>query len=142
MISIERSHDNSGNDTDSYWSIFVVSNYSSLGGGINFSQVIYKSSLGGAAPFETGAGAIHTVNTQQSQSYNNSVPVLPVFPLAGYVGNPSTNCISMRGSDTGEGAIITTTLYGNQIPFYMSARGACSGFGSTTSGYAAGIRWN
>src|SRR5271157_1472751 len=119
LISIERSHDNSGNDTDAYWSIFVQANYSSLGGGL-----------------------IHTINTSQGQAYNNSIPVLPVFPLAGYVGNPSTNVISMRGTDTGEGALVTTTLYGNQIPFLMSERGALTNFGTTSSGCAAGIRWN
>ncbi len=136
IFSIERSHDNSGNDTDAYWT-FLTS-----GTGQQLSQSIFKPGTGGAGILESSANgqAIHTIQTAIGQSYNNSIPVLPVFPLVGYVANPLLGVISMKSPDTGEGALVSTTFYGTTHPYLMTIRGGAAEFGNGTNN-AAGIRW-
>jgi hypothetical protein len=144
VIDIERSHDNNGNDTDAYWTIILCG--ASGSSGAQISQSIFKPGAGGAGIIDitTGGsgGGIHTIVTQVKQSYNNSVPVLPVFPLVGYVGNPLLGVISMKAGDTGEGALVATTFYGTSHTYLMSVGGGAAAFGgTTTTGNAAGIRW-
>jgi len=145
IINIERSNNNSGTNTASYWNVLWAGGVASLGNGTTASFNIFEPSQGGAGPMEltTGAsagGAIHTINTFQAQSFNNSIPVLPVFPLVGYVANPNIGCISMKQGDTGEGAVVSTTFYGITYPYFMTTRGGAVAFGASTDN-AAGILW-
>jgi hypothetical protein len=161
VISFERSHDNSGNDTDAYWSVFIGgmrpdnANFSGAPGGLQLSQVIFKPGTGGAGVLDlspqnvsTNYGSIHTILMNTNQSFNSSIPVLPVFPVPGFVGNPALGVIAMRSGDAAEGALITVSLYGTTHAYLMSSRGGCGFFGAgaidnthQTAAMAAGIRW-
>lgn len=45
-------------------------------------------------------------------AFNNSVPIMPVFPVYGKVGNPLTGFCFIPQNDIAEGGVFTTTLYG------------------------------
>src|SRR5579863_1509773 len=143
ILDIERSHDNSGNDTDAYWTITWCSANT-----VNGQVSIFKQGTGGVGPFEfnTGTSVIKTISTAASTlSYNNSIAIQPVFPMVGYVGNPLLGVLSLRGGDTAEGAIITTTLYGTTHTFLLSKAGNSTSGGPACFGPNAssgcGLRW-
>jgi hypothetical protein len=143
ILIIDRSKDNSGNDTDAYWNI-AYSGFQSSTVGWSYQQSILKPGTGGAgiADFSqtTAIGAIHTLQVLNSQSYNNQIPVMPIFPVIGYVGNPLLGGIAMKSGDTSEGALVQVSLYGTTHPFLMTARGGANHFGANGN-CAAGIRW-
>lgn len=181
LLNIERSHDNSGNDTDAYWTVVFIGNPANNGFNIySCSQSIFKPSTGGAGfpyGFAFGTALNNTANQGTGIGYgvpplptiavpinpatatgassapwglsvNNSVPVLPVFPLVGYVGNPMIGMIIMKANDTSDGALVTASFYGTSHPYLMCARGgpaAAGPFEYQMSGNgansAAGIRW-
>jgi hypothetical protein len=144
ILIVDRSKDNSGNDTDSYWTI-AWSGFSSTSNGTSAQQSIQKPGTGGAGIIDWSTtnllGAIHVINTLNNQeSYNNQIPVFPIFPIIGYIGNPLLGGIAMKSGDTSEGALVQVTLYGNTHPFLMTVRGGAQAFGVNNNN-AAGIRW-
>jgi hypothetical protein len=192
LLNIERSHDNSGNDTDAYWTVAFIGNPAVNGFNIySLSQSIFKPSTGGAGTiygFAYGSALNNTSNQGAGIGYgvpplptvaipltlnvnnlnggawglsvNNSVPVLPVFPIVGYVGNPMIGMIVMKSDDTSDGALITASFYGTSHPYLMCARGGPAAAGpfqfstaftgvagaqvlnsASTVNSAAGIRW-
>lgn len=154
VINIERSKDNSGNDTDAYWTVIVhmstvANNYGS------FQQSIFKPGTGSLGIIQAPQGSttllppITTLSCAFAQTLSNQIPFLPVFPMVGYVGNPMLNVISMKAGDAAEGNIVTATFYGTTHPYLISkvgngTRGGPGNFGVETTGNAqnaCGIRW-
>jgi hypothetical protein len=144
ILVIDRSKDSSGNDTDAYWTIIWCSSNSTDG-----TVSIFKAGTGGVSQleFNSSGSFLHTINTSSSTlSINNSVCILPIFPLVGYVGNPLLGAFSMRTGDVAEGAILSATLYGTTHTYLLSKVGnttsggpACFGPGTGTGGI--GLRW-
>jgi hypothetical protein len=66
-------------------------------------------------------------NDTLTGAFNNNVPVFPVFPLYGKVGNPSTTLAFIRAADVAEGCIFTTTLYGATRTYIASSNFTLSG---------------
>jgi hypothetical protein len=167
LLNIERSHDNSGNDTDAYWTVLFIGQpdngvNSVTGNWFAMTQSIFKPGTGGAGPqyaIPNGQGntlnntialsPLPTINIPNatSLSFNNSIPVLPVFPLVGYVGNPMIGTIIMKAGDTSDGALVTASFYGTSHPYLMCTRGGCAAAGpfmvNNSPGFnsAMGIRW-
>jgi hypothetical protein len=145
IVIIDRSKDNNGNDTDAYWTI-AYSGWQSSTQGSSVQQSILKPGTGGAGimSFQTSSSsisAIHTIQLINSQeSYNNQIPVSPIFPVLGFVGNPLLGGIAMKSGDTSEGALVQVTLYGSTHPYLMTLKGGAQAFG-VNSNNAAGIRW-
>lgn len=157
IINIERSHDNSGNDTDAYWTvIFSGEAANSTSQTYQVQQSIFKPGTGGAGPLFSSPGGVGAnvnstvlgcVNTSGfGLSVNNSIPAIPIFPLVGYVGNPMIGAICMKSQDTADGALVTASFYGTSHTYLMCTRGGAIAFGPGTSinvnaSNAAGIRW-
>ena len=146
ILIIDRSKDNSGNDTDAYWT-FLSSGRSNSSTGGDFQQSILKPGTGGAGIIEfidnsaVTLSSIRTINIVGGQvGYNNQLPVLPIFPVIGFVGNPILGGISMKNGDTSEGALVSATFYGSSHTYLMTIRGGAQTFTPNGSG-AAGIRW-
>lgn len=154
IMNIERSKDNSGNDTDAYWTVIIHSTTTANNYG-SFQQSIFKPGTGALGVMQAPQGStslippIVTLTISGSQTLSNQIPFLPVFPMVGYVGNPMLNVISMKAGDCAEGNIITATFYGTTHPYLVSkvgngSRGGPGSFGAMTAGTAAngcGIRW-
>lgn len=64
---------------------------------------------------------INTPRTQQnSLTVNGNTPMLPVFPVPGYVGNPMTMAMSVTNADAGaHDSTATITLYGATRTYYQ-----------------------
>ena len=145
ILIIDRSKDNNGNDTDAYWTIIWYSANS-----VNGSVSIFKAGTGGTSALEVNQSTgtvLHTINTSTTTlSINNSVCILPIFPLVGFVGNPLLGAISMRTGDVAEGAILSATLYGTTHSYLLSkvgntTSGGPANFGPGTGVGGCGIRW-
>jgi hypothetical protein len=150
ILNIERSHDNNGNDTDAYWHV----TFSAQPGGNSWissiHQCIVKPGTGGALNLNQFSGnvnltnstttAIPTVQAQFGQAANNSLPILPLFPLPGFVGNPMIGAISMKNTDTSDGGLLQATFYGTTHTYFMCTRGGGNAWGVSYNN-AAGIRW-
>lgn len=143
VLIIDRSKDNSGNDTDAYWTLIWCN-----GNSVNGSVSIFKPGTGTIGQFELNANtAIHTINVGSvSFSLNNSLCIFPVFPMVGFVGNPLLGAISLRNQDAFEGAVMQATLYGTAHTYLLSkvgnsTLGGPSCFGPGTAASACGIRW-
>jgi hypothetical protein len=55
-----------------------------------------------------------------SLSYNGFVPLLPVFPIVGFLGNPLTMCQAVRsGDEPAHDTTTTITLYGATRTYYF-----------------------
>jgi hypothetical protein len=142
-INIERSHDSSGNDTDAYWTI--VTAFAST---TNLQQSIFKAGTGGPGVLEVNnVSTIKTIACVNNQNINNSVCVLPIFPVVGFVGNPMYNMIALKNGDAFEGAFLSVTLYGSSHTYLTSKAGNTTGggpanFGAPGAGsMACGLRW-
>jgi len=66
-------------------------------------------------------------NDGGTRAFNNNVPVFPVFPLYGKVGNPATTLAFIWNTDVAEGCIFTTTLYGATRTYIASSNFTNSG---------------
>jgi hypothetical protein len=67
-----------------------------------------KSSVGGVTPFE--GRLIGFVPT--SGAFNSTVPMCPIFPVVGKVGNPCIGLAVVPKTDVAEGAQVTGVVYG------------------------------
>lgn len=143
VLNFERSKDSNGNDTDAYWTVIYAGAST-----VNYQQCIFKPNTGGAGVLELNATTvIKALPFQNAQSFNNSICVSPVFPIAGFVANPCLGVISMKSGDANEGGIINVTFYGTTHPYFISKSGNASSGGpanfgpSGTNNSACGIRW-
>lgn len=62
-------------------------------------------------------------NANASQVFNNNVPVYPVFPVYGKVGNPCTVLAIIHTQDVVDTSLITVTLYGSSRTYLAAAAG-------------------
>lgn len=69
---------------------------------------------------------VQTIRTQQnSLTVNSNTPLLPVFPIPGYVGNPMTMAQGVLNVDAGAHDTTTTiTLYGASRTYYQPQGGS------------------
>ena len=74
---------------------------------------------------------------------NGTSPALPVFPLAGYCGNPMTILVGMQTADVVEGTVITCTVYGRTNAYLLTKTTFAGGFGwNSGTSYAVGTRYD
>ena len=146
IFVLDRSKDNSGNDTDAYWTILWSGRSNSSSGG-DYQQSVAKAGTGGPGIVDalgssaTTLSSIRTVNIiGGQQGFNNQLPFSPVFPVLGFIGNPLLGTIAMKNGDTSEGALVNATLYGTSHPYLMTIRGGAQTWGPNGNN-AAGIRW-
>lgn len=88
----------------------------------------------------------HTVsfptNSVVSLSVGGKVPVFPVFPMVGYVGNPMTVVVTMGGPDAVENTTITANVYGASHSYLETKTATFNGFGTgIAAAWGVGMRF-
>ncbi|HEY8562786.1 MAG TPA: hypothetical protein VIL74_20580 [Pyrinomonadaceae bacterium] len=117
IIGFERSHDNSGADTDEYGTLFISSG--SNGGSNAIQYTLLKS--GSATPVTPGIDTIISMNTSLGSSvFNNKRGLSPLFPFVGKFGNPMIGMVGLKSGDwVTDAETFTATLYGSSRTFMV-----------------------
>ena len=84
----------------------------------------------------------NTTTVATTDSFNNNVPISPVFPSYGKFGNPMTVVGSLRSVDVAEGGLLQTTLYGATRTYLCSSANNFLAFGPQASGQALAMRYD
>jgi len=119
VVFIDRTKDQSGNALGTFFTVgFVTANTSQreytvfnqqTGGVINY-QPNLGNALGWTFPiFPVTGGA-----------YQGLTPVLPIFPIPGYVANPCLMAVAMKQNDFTDGQLVNAVFYGGSHTFLMS----------------------
>jgi hypothetical protein len=87
----------------------------------------------GAAP-KTGSRVFNSPHdgVDASYAFNGKIPIFPVYPLHGRVGNPMTMAAWVHHQEIGDGALFTTTLYGSPRT-YITAVNVLAGWPNFSS---------
>ncbi len=113
---MERTKDTSGNDTSDGVTLVHLR---TAGDGAQNGQQTYVFGQGKANVSPCLIAISKNVGTT-SDSYNNGVPISPVFPDYGKFGNPLTIVGIAQTLDVTEGELLSATLYGNARTFMAS----------------------
>lgn len=160
LFAIERSRDQYGNYTASYFTVVstgtFVNSFSSTAAYTTSGQAsifapntggIYSNTWGypGNNPFATGM--LSTVNVQIATLYGGTFAVLPIFPMVGKADNPLTSVVVVKAGDQSEGGVFTASMYGTQHTFLFSKAFSfqLTNQGHTTvipNGNGMAIRWD
>lgn len=108
VFNLERSYDNSGTPTGSYY------NYAHIGpnGGSGIQQSLFPTGAGTTT--ETGGFAAIVVKTATTGNVGSTTCVSQIFPLIGGIGNPLTGIMVYRGHDFSDDQVVYITIYGVQ----------------------------
>jgi hypothetical protein len=135
LLFIDRTRDQSGNALSTFFTVGANSN--------NFARnfwTVFNSATGGVIGPFSGQWPYPAQFTVSGLAYQGLTPMLPLFPLPGYVANPCLMCIGMMTNDFSDGQLVNAVLYGGSHTFMMSKSTAINhaNFGTLTY---AGIRW-
>ncbi|HLW51330.1 MAG TPA: hypothetical protein VKW06_00680 [Candidatus Angelobacter sp.] len=113
LFVVERTHNTDGTDsTDGVVMFFIGVNQFTKMRVLVFSPAV----LAAVERSQTGGSDWHismpVIPPQNSDSFNSSIPVAPMFPDYGKYGNPMTTYAATGNNDVAEGMLLTTTLYG------------------------------
>jgi hypothetical protein len=121
FCAIERSHDSSGADTDSYFNFVHMQN--STGAHNWIQQIVQKPILGGTLTAETNI--VTALTTLSSGVVGTNIALGPMFPVIGKLDNP---CMAVAFSKTGdivEGATVIVPYYGTNHTMYCTKFNTC-----------------
>jgi hypothetical protein len=116
FFAVERSHNSSGADTDSYF--MLVTNLGTSGTRNAAQQIIQKPALGGTLTAETAH--ITALTTLSSGVVGTNIALGPLFPVIGKLDNPCMAMAFARGGDIVEGATVIVPYYGSNHTMYCS----------------------
>jgi len=114
VFSLERSYDNTGTATGSYYTINM---YSANLTGKN--QTLFPS--GAITVAETGGWCVAIPKTATTGNLGSTTHVSPTFPMVGGIGNPGTNIMVFRGTDFSDNQIVFISIYGVQQTYITFA---------------------
>jgi hypothetical protein len=123
FFAIERTLDTAGDPTNVGVSMFLAGDLLGNPSGWQGS-IIFGVGVGPTA----GSGKAWTflnMYDKNTWTFNNQIPISPVFPNLGYFGNPQTVAAVCASVDIVTGGIFDTTLYGNTVT-YMRGGGTPS----------------
>jgi hypothetical protein len=106
FLGVERTKDSSGNDNGEGVNLVAVT----FSGRRQWQTIAF-----GVATGNLNAGALWNIlggNSNGDEAFNNAIPISPIFPNYGKIGNPMTIFGIAPSSDVAEGCYYTTTLYG------------------------------
>jgi hypothetical protein len=113
-ISLERSYDNYGNPTGSYYNLCTFS--PSASAVANYTcQTLFPT--GATTTEETGGWPVLIPKTAATGNVGSTTHVSPIFPLVGGPGNPLTQVLVFRGTDFADNQQVYSSLYGTQHPY-------------------------
>jgi hypothetical protein len=124
FFAIERAHDSSGNDLDSYFVVYCA--FGSSGTRSASMQIVQKPALGGVLTSETEF--VSALTTLSSGIVGTSVALGCCFPVIGKLDNPTMAIAFSKGGDIVEGATVSVALYGSSHTFF------CTKFNSVWTG--------
>jgi hypothetical protein len=136
VLFIDRTRDQYGNGLSTFFNVGWT-----WGGNSNANSrmwTLFRSGIGGViGPFQCWPTPFTSSTT--GLSYTGMTPVLPIFPLPGYVANPVLEAIVMKTGDFTDGELINAVIYGTSHTYLMS-----KGPGVDTASFGVtfpGIRW-
>lgn len=135
LFAIERSHDSSGADTDSYF--MVITNFATSGSRFPAQQIVQKPALGGTLTAETAH--ITALTTLASGVVGTNIALGPLFPVIGKLDNPSMAIAFSKGGDIVEGATVTVPYFGSNHTFYCTKASSVFTSEPVNSGTSNGI---
>lgn len=135
LFAIERSHDSSGADTDSYF--MVITNFGTSGSRVLAQQIVQKPALGGTLTAETAH--ITALTTLSSGVVGTNIALGPLFPVIGKLDNPSMAIAFAKGGDVVEGATVTVPYFGSNHIFYCTKTSSAFTAEPLNSGTSTGL---
>lgn len=132
FFAIERSHDSSGADTDSYF--MVITGFLSGGSRSYAQQIVQKPALGGVLTAETAH--ITALTTLSSGLVGTNIALGPLFPVIGKLDNPCMAMAFSKGGDMIEGATVVVPYYGTNHTMYCTK--ASTAFSNEPTGATSG----
>lgn len=120
FLAVERSHDATGADTDSYFVLFL--NYWNSSARALVQQNVFKPSLGGVTAAETEF--VSALTTLSSGLVGTTIALGPCFPVVGKLDNPSMALAFSKAGDILEGAVVTVSFYGATHSFLCTKASA------------------
>lgn len=138
IIAIDRAHDASGGDLDTYTAVAVLCQGVS-GTIIGAAQLLYKAGSGSVWPPISQPWPVIAYGNNQSTSFNGQTAALPLFFTPGYMANPMLGAMATGFNDMApSGSLFNVYLYGTSHTFM--AMKATTGPGSSNSIQGA-IQW-
>lgn len=140
-VNIERSHDSSGSDTGSYFTMLTS-------GFDGSSQKIFQVSLvnglvGGPPAQETKWLGACPTTADTTWTYNSTTAIAVINPFVGVMGNPVMNFLLALSTDWADISGLTITLYGASHNYIVMNGNASKNTytSSSTSNLALLLRW-
>jgi hypothetical protein len=95
------------------------------------------NSVAGASGIVSTAGATTTMNVF------GTAPVMPIFPLVGYVANPLLGLVGFNSADVTDGGVFPVWMYGSTHNYMAinNQTAAGSTLNNVATGVVPGIRW-
>ena len=138
-LVFDRAKDNFGGELDTYVTCLATG----LSGGVGNTggyQILFKPGIGNTFPAGSAISGWPSLSVIgiSSLTYNGLSPILPIFPLVGYLANPCLGAIMMKTGDCTDGSLVTGYMYGAQHTWVMSKSTGATNQGSSC---AIGTRW-
>lgn len=140
LFALERANDHQGNHLDTYFTVLTCARLDSL----LRQMTLFRPGAGSGPPALSVSWCTAQLSAALYGQYGS--PISPVWPLAGFLGNPLTVAVSASGlassGDVMEGTIFPAVLYGN-THYYLACNnaGGAAGVGSTSSNNVPAIRF-
>lgn len=145
-VGIERDLDQNGIAVDNFINVVVGGQSVGPAGALSWAQQAVSKT--GAGTVAQGISHLYTIYLSAtfnlSMGYNGAVPVLPVFPMHGFVSNPSLIAVTVAPNDVLDGQIITCPLYGtthNYLVIKNIYSSSAQGLAGINSVNAAAVRF-
>jgi hypothetical protein len=137
FFAVERARNTSGAFIGDYATLFGyganLDSANSTGfGGDNQFMLRQQSviSAGGIGNYELAWLTFQSVLA--SGGLGTSVAAVPCFPMIGYLGNPSMDVLTAKGTDFAEASINSIQIYGSAHSYFFSKVSSLSGIGNLT----------
>jgi len=121
VLYIDRTKDENGNTLSTFFTLGSTSQNTA-----RFQYTIFNSGSGSVINYQPAgfgsnvSGWTIPIAGPTGLAYQGLTPVLPIFPLPGYVANPVLMAVAMKTGDFTDGQLVNAVLYGTSHTFLMS----------------------
>jgi hypothetical protein len=138
VLFIDRTKDQSGNPLSTFFTVGMTSSNTAP-----IEYTVFNQQTGGVINYQPSGGNkigwTFPIFPLTGGAYQGLTPVLPIFPIPGYVANPVLMAVAMKRNDFTDGQLVNAILYGGSHTFLMSKGNICD---QTQLGDGfPGIRW-
>lgn len=139
VLVVDRAADQFGARTDSFVTIAIAYNNTSVG-----CQFLLKNGSqfpSGAAITNTPAWPVPHI-PQASCAFGGQIPAFPLFPMVGFLANPAKGLVGFAWNDVQDKSLVNIYMLGASRSYLIIKNTACSYALSSTGNFAAmGILW-